>query len=276
MKIKELVEKVDTDTSKDATKKDMKDGKSSFDKLKKAAKDLDVAKKELKKNPFEAVVLEGKLEKLIDKYLDANKMYHFEGDTGVKHLEKLVSDIGYKGHGFKYGTPVESFLSDNPGAMDAIVEWIKEQNVPEWIEALSEEDADEDEDEDEDEDDEDLDESLTEGQMDGVTVGHSDAASDAWYNIRRKMVNHAIEHLEKALKDRGNEFNTHGPMNVLMILGEKFDRADYANSPKLRTLAKRVLRTLNMTKHGWEKLRGYKKLVDKVEDLALGYEGKGK
>jgi len=158
MKLTDLHEKLDNETSKTAAKKDAKDGKSAFAKLQAAARELDVAKKELKKNPFESVITEaGKLPKLVDTFLDKNQLYHFEGDRGVGNLEKLLKEIGYKGHSFKYGTPVEAFLSDNPGAIEALIEWIKETNVKEWEDALTSED-DEDEDEDDEEaDDEDED-----------------------------------------------------------------------------------------------------------------------
>ncbi len=61
---------------------------------------------------------------------------HIEGDQGVKSLHDLVKRLGYDGHNFKYGTPIESFLSDNPGAIEAIHNWIINHADNEWVENL--------------------------------------------------------------------------------------------------------------------------------------------
>lgn len=63
---------------------------------------------------------------LLDEYQDQEKMWHFEGDRGLDKLNELTKAIGYRGHGFKYGSSLEEFLSDNPGACEALVEWISE------------------------------------------------------------------------------------------------------------------------------------------------------
>lgn len=87
---------------------------------------------------------------IVDKYLQDNNIYHFEGDSGVENLEKLVEALGYKDTGFRFGTPVEAFLSDNPGAQELIVEFIREwtDKNDEWKESLSTEKDENDEDED--------------------------------------------------------------------------------------------------------------------------------
>ena len=58
--------------------------------------------------------------------------WHFEGESGVRHLEQLVSDLGYD-------QGIEEFLADNSGAMQAIVEWITEwaDRGTEWKENLA-------------------------------------------------------------------------------------------------------------------------------------------
>jgi hypothetical protein len=89
------------------------------------------------------------LEDLLDSYIRA-KGLSFEGTTGVRNLETIAKTLGYNESGFRYGTPIESFLSDNPGAIEAIVEWIGKQNVPEWQITLEEEVAPEEEEEEED------------------------------------------------------------------------------------------------------------------------------
>lgn len=72
--------------------------------------------------------------RLMEKWQDANKAYHFENNT--KNLEKLVEAIGYRADAF--GTSVENFLNDNPGAQVAIVDWITEwlDRNRDWREAL--------------------------------------------------------------------------------------------------------------------------------------------
>jgi hypothetical protein len=106
---------------------------------------------------------------------------------------------------------------------------------------------------------------LFEGVM-HVSVHGSDNAADAWYATRKKMVDAAISHLTKELKEKGNEYNTHGPLNVALILGEKFDEDDFEYSPRLHSLAVRVLRTLESKPHGWEKIAGYKVALKRLKE----------
>lgn len=76
------------------------------------------------------------LDEVIDEYVSHKKMYHFEGDTGVERLNTFTKDMGYDRHGFAYGSPLEAFLSDNPGAQEAIINWIRDQNIKDWKESL--------------------------------------------------------------------------------------------------------------------------------------------
>jgi len=95
---------------------------------------------------------------ILSEFLDQKEMYHFEGDSGVENLNKVCSAIGYRAHGFRYGTSLEVFLSDNPGAQQAILDWIGQHIgiASEWSENLSNEieleDVEEDEEEKEEED----------------------------------------------------------------------------------------------------------------------------
>ena len=66
-----------------------------------------------------------------DKYCDQ----HFrtvEGERGVRNLENLVSNLGYM--------HIEEFLADNPGAVEAIVEfvgdWVSRGMGNDWAEQL--------------------------------------------------------------------------------------------------------------------------------------------
>lgn len=75
---------------------------------------------------------------LLEEYKEQEKMYSFEGERGVERLNKICSAIGYKETGFRYGSPLEEFLQDNSGAIEAILTWIEENgdNVEEWRENL--------------------------------------------------------------------------------------------------------------------------------------------
>jgi hypothetical protein len=75
---------------------------------------------------------------LIEKWTEENRVYRWEGERGVKDLERLCAAIGYKENGFRYGDPIHAFLADNPGAIEALVQWIEDRDddAPEWKESL--------------------------------------------------------------------------------------------------------------------------------------------
>ena len=82
------------------------------------------------------------LEELVTEYLDHNEIYRFEGDKGVEDLNtfvKALNPTGYREEGYRYGSSLERFLSDNPGACEAIVEWVKAQDLQEWRESIESE-----------------------------------------------------------------------------------------------------------------------------------------
>jgi hypothetical protein len=54
----------------------------------------------------------------------------------MENLEKVLRALGYKENQYRFGSVIESFLSDNPGAADSIIDWICEQNIVEWKEGL--------------------------------------------------------------------------------------------------------------------------------------------
>ncbi|MFY4731218.1 hypothetical protein [Nitrospira sp. BLG_2] len=86
------------------------------------------------------------LHDVIAKYQDEKKLHHFEGSSGIQNLCKLLGDMGYHdrmnrmGH---YGDQplgnLVDFLEDNPGAMEAIITWIGDQDNEEWKENLKSE-----------------------------------------------------------------------------------------------------------------------------------------
>jgi hypothetical protein len=75
---------------------------------------------------------------LLEQFRETNHLHNFEGNTGVARFEKIVKQLGYKEQPFKNGSPIEEFLADNSGAIEALLLWIGHQNVEEWREALEE------------------------------------------------------------------------------------------------------------------------------------------
>lgn len=75
---------------------------------------------------------------LFDTYCEKNRMFHFEGERGVQHLTQVVETLGY-GEGWMRGRAIEDFLTDNPGAIEAVMEFIGEWvgRNSEWQEKLA-------------------------------------------------------------------------------------------------------------------------------------------
>lgn len=95
---------------------------------------------------------ESGLYELVDEYI-TQEMLRFEGERGVEDLNKLAFALGYRETPFKFGTVLEQFLADNPGAQAAIVDWVMSMEIPEWkeeIETHLKEKSEDDEDEYED------------------------------------------------------------------------------------------------------------------------------
>lgn len=61
---------------------------------------------------------------LLEKWQDEHRCHHFENST--KNLNRIVEAIGYRDDMF--GDALHNFLNDNPGAQEAIRDWIAE-----WI-----------------------------------------------------------------------------------------------------------------------------------------------
>lgn len=85
------------------------------------------------------------LKRLLEEYCQQNKMYRLEGRKGVENIAKLVEDLGYKdpmhfgqlNNGACIGSLI-NFFEDNPGALEAVFDWIREQRSPEFYEKLQE------------------------------------------------------------------------------------------------------------------------------------------
>ena len=79
-------------------------------------------------------------DEVLQRWQEQEKAYHYEGTQGVDNLEKLCKAIGYTRNGAYIGaSPIFNFLADNSGAIDAIIEWMGTQNVPEWVAELQNE-----------------------------------------------------------------------------------------------------------------------------------------
>jgi hypothetical protein len=68
------------------------------------------------------------LGELIDAFIDNRNMHHFEGSRGVRYLLEIIQTCDRSYHDF------ETFFSDNSGAIEAVLEWIKNARVNEWKE----------------------------------------------------------------------------------------------------------------------------------------------
>lgn len=82
---------------------------------------------------------------LLDKYMDSEKLHRIEGRAGVTNLATICRALGYKDPNH-YGQlsknasigDLINFLEDNSGAIEAIIEFIREEGDrnPEWQENL--------------------------------------------------------------------------------------------------------------------------------------------
>lgn len=67
----------------------------------------------------------------LDLYMDQEQMYSFEGESGVRKFEQLISVLGYR--------DLREFLADNSGAIEAMLGFVHdctERAVPSWKEAF--------------------------------------------------------------------------------------------------------------------------------------------
>lgn len=75
---------------------------------------------------------------IVDMYMD-NFVHTCEGERGVRELGELCETLGY-GEGFMRGRAIEEMLIDNPGAVEAVVEFLRAWAVrnTEWQKKLEE------------------------------------------------------------------------------------------------------------------------------------------
>lgn len=75
-------------------------------------------------------------EALLAYFIDKNHLFRLEGETGLANFTRICESVGYRENGFKWGTPIEQFLADNSGAIEALVEFIVKNASPQWQENL--------------------------------------------------------------------------------------------------------------------------------------------
>ena len=73
---------------------------------------------------------------VVETYMD-NFFFRFEGEQGVKNLETMCETLGYGKVPYR-GRAIEEMLADNPGAVEAVAEFLKNWAVrnTEWNTAL--------------------------------------------------------------------------------------------------------------------------------------------
>ena len=84
------------------------------------------------------------MHKIMDAYLDQRGYYNFEGRRGVERLCQLVGDLGYRDphHSMQLTSTacvgnLFMFLEDNPGAIEAIVNWVRDISSKEMVSSLA-------------------------------------------------------------------------------------------------------------------------------------------
>jgi len=61
----------------------------------------------------------------LETLLNVKEIYRWEGEVGVENFKHLTRIIGYAGD-------LDSFLEDNPGAVEALANFIFDHEIPEW------------------------------------------------------------------------------------------------------------------------------------------------
>ena len=84
------------------------------------------------------------MHRIMDAYLEQREYYNFEGRRGVERLCQLVGDLGYRDphHSMQLTRTacvgnLLMFLEDNPGAIEAIVNWVRDINSNEMSSNLA-------------------------------------------------------------------------------------------------------------------------------------------
>ena len=72
------------------------------------------------------------LGEVLDAALKHKKFYNFEGSRGVERMAQVFEMLGYSPSSGSRGMTIPNFFEDNPGAIEAVLEWVKAQNFVGW------------------------------------------------------------------------------------------------------------------------------------------------
>lgn len=84
------------------------------------------------------------LSELVDTWLTQENIHHFEGRRGVESMCQFARALGYQDPQY-WGQMTSKaclgdlvmLLEDNPGMMEAMVEWVRDRRGTEFVEALT-------------------------------------------------------------------------------------------------------------------------------------------
>lgn len=78
------------------------------------------------------------IDELFEDYIEEAFKYNWEGCTGVRKLEQVCTDLGYRDGHFIGGSSILNFLADNSGAIEGIIEFVRNhiKYADEWQENL--------------------------------------------------------------------------------------------------------------------------------------------
>ena len=85
------------------------------------------------------------LSELVDAYMEQEKLHRLEGRRGVEAMCQLAAVLGYKDPMY-FGQLTSKatvgdllcMMEDNPGLVEAMVDWVRDSNSPEFKESLEE------------------------------------------------------------------------------------------------------------------------------------------
>ena len=88
-------------------------------------------------------MMERDLSELVDAYMEQENLHRLEGRKGVEAVCQLAAALGYKDPMY-FGQLTSKatvgdllcMMEDNPGMVEAMVEWVRDRNSPEFKEAL--------------------------------------------------------------------------------------------------------------------------------------------
>ena len=68
---------------------------------------------------------------VVDAYLEAKEFWSFEGEHGIDKFATMCRDLGNKYYQHSSREDIFAFFMNNSGAVDAMIEWIKDNTSDE-------------------------------------------------------------------------------------------------------------------------------------------------